>query len=66
MSDNHAQSYKDAVKIEIRCNDVSTRRGFKKVAADFKTYEDVIKWVVQNYDLFVKLAPPYPIHGKIL
>jgi hypothetical protein len=41
-------------------------RAFKRAAADFRTYEDLIAWLGKNYQAFVKIVPPYPVHGGVL
>jgi hypothetical protein len=66
MAEKHVRSYNKVSKIEIRCNDFATRQNFKRIAADFHTYEDVIKWVNANYATFVKIVPPHPVRGGIL
>jgi TusA-related sulfurtransferase len=66
MSVKAVKTFNNASKIEIRCNDPMTRRNFKRIAADFKNYEDVIKWVNTNYASFIKIVPPYPVHGGVL
>jgi len=53
-------------KIDIRCKDPETKVEFKRIAAEFRTFEDVIKWLNKNYVLFSKMAPPRPPHGGIL
>lgn len=54
-------------KITIRCKDTKTFRDFKRIAADFERYEDVIKWMSQNYQTFSKISPPfYPARGGVL
>ena len=66
MSDKDARSFSNANKIEIRCHGLNTRRDFKRVAADFNSYEDVVKYLCANYELFKKMVPPYPVHGGVL
>ena len=66
MSVKRAKSDKLPRKLEIRCNDIETRRGFKRIAADFETYEHALAWLVKNYDVFKKIAPPYPTPGGVL
>lgn len=53
-------------KIDIRCKDSNTKVNFKKVAAEFDSYEDVIKWVNANYEIFKKIVPPRPVKGGVL
>jgi hypothetical protein len=53
-------------KIEIRCHDSKTKTDFKRIAADFRTYEDVIKWLNVNYPIFSKMAPVKVVPGGTL
>jgi hypothetical protein len=58
---------KGEAKIDIRCKDPKTKSEFKKIAADFDNYEEVIKWFIANYPLFCKLAPSSkPVRGGVL
>ena len=57
---------KTAQKLYIRCSDVETIRGFKRIKADFATYEDVLKWLNANYVTFSKIVPPHPVKGGML
>jgi hypothetical protein len=57
---------KKDLKLYIRCSEMETVRGFKRIAADFDNYEDVIKYLSKNYATFSKIVPPYPVHGGIL
>jgi len=66
MTDIAAKAAKGDTKLYIRCKDIETIRGFKRVAADFDTYEDLIKWINKNYTTFTKIVPPYPVHGGVL
>ncbi len=38
-------------RIEIRC-DRTTKIGFKKIAAEFDDQEHVIKWMIENFEMF--------------
>lgn len=53
-------------KIFIRCNDPESRRAFKRMAADFHSYEELVVWIAKNYDVFKKIVPPHPVKGRIL
>jgi len=69
MNDKKVRASRKDIKIEIRCSDVKVRRGFKRVAADFDNYEEVVKWITKNYEMFSKMAPPedhHAIRGNIL
>ena len=66
MTVKRVKAYNDATKLEIRCNDYDTRRNFKRIAADFENYEDVIKWLNKNYATFITIVPPHPPRGGIL
>ena len=66
MSVSTTKTPKKDLKLYIRCSDINTIRGFKRAAADFKNYEDLIKWLGTNYITFTKIVPPYPVHGGIL
>jgi hypothetical protein len=57
---------KKDLKLYIRCSKIDTIRDFKRVAADFECYEDVIKYLSKNYESFRKIVPPYPVHGGVL
>jgi len=57
---------KKDLKLYIRCSNKETIRGFKRVAADFDNYEDVIAYLAKNYATFSKIIPPYPVHGGML
>jgi len=56
---------KTEAKIFIR-TDTPTRRDFKRIAADFKNYEELLKWFTKNYDVFKRIAPPYPTPGGVI
>jgi hypothetical protein len=66
MSAQWVKPPKKDLKLYIRCSDKETIRGFKRVAADFENYEDVIKYLYTNYDMIKKIVPPYPVHGGVL
>jgi hypothetical protein len=66
MSAQTVKPPKKDLKLYIRCSNIETIRGFKRVAADFKNYEDVISYLSKNYVTFSKIAPPYPVYGGIL
>jgi hypothetical protein len=69
MSDKRVESSKKGTKIEIRCRDIKTRQDFKSIAAYFDDYEEVIKWLTKNYEMFSKMAPPedhHVVRGNIL
>ncbi len=66
MSALTAKPPKKDLKLYIRCEKIDTIRDFKRVAADFKNYEDVIKYLSKNYEVFKKIVPPYPVHGGVL
>jgi hypothetical protein len=53
-------------KIFVRCKDIETRRAFKRVAADFHSYEELVIWLCKNYDTFKRIVPPHPVKGGIL
>lgn len=38
-------------RIEIRCHR-ETKVGFKKIAAEFEDQEHVIKWLIENFEMF--------------
>jgi hypothetical protein len=61
-----AKPPKKDLKLYIRCADIETIRAFKRVAADFENYEDVIKWLTTNYAMFTKIIPSYPVKGGLL
>ena len=42
-----AYKYKVPRKQDIRCKDIKTLRGFKRMAADFKNYEETLAWFVK-------------------
>lgn len=54
------------VRLSIKIKNPETMRAFKRAAADFRTYEDLIAWLGKNYQAFVKIVPPYPVHGGVL
>lgn len=66
MSPSPTKPLKKDIKLYIRCADRDTVRGFKRVAADFDCYEDVIIWLNKNYGIFSNMAPPYPPKGGVL
>lgn len=66
MSASLVRPTKKDLKLYIRCSDMETIRGFKRAAADFKNYEDLIKYLAKNYEMFKKIVPPYPVHGGVL
>lgn len=66
MAEKADRKAKGDTKLYIRCKDIESIRGFKRMAADFNTYEDLIKWMTKNYPTFIKIVPPYPVHGGIL
>jgi len=66
MSATMVKPIKKDLKLYIRCSNMETIRGFKRVAADFKNYEDVIEYIAKNYATFSKIVPPYPVHGGVL
>jgi len=66
MSASTVKPPKKDLKLYIRCSEKDTIRGFKRVAADFENYEDVIKYLFNNYEIFKKIVPPYPVHGGVL
>jgi len=57
---------KKDLKLYIRCSNKETIRAFKRAAADFDNYEDLIAWLGKNYQTFTKIVPPYPVHGGVL
>jgi hypothetical protein len=66
MTPKPPKSVKKDLKLYIRVSDPETIRGFKRIAADFKNYEDVLKWFNNNYSTFTKIVPPRPIPGGLL
>jgi hypothetical protein len=66
MADLTPKTAKGDMKLYIRCKDIESIRGFKRVAADFNSYEDLVKWINKNYSTFTKIVPPYPVHGGVL
>jgi len=69
MSGKSSRASTKDFKIEIRCATDKVRRDFKRIAADFDNYEEVIKWLAKNYAMFIKVSPPEDHHvvkGNIL
>lgn len=52
--------------IDIRCKKSTTKTDFKRIAADFQNYEELIIWFNTNYGKFTKIVPPHPVRGGVL
>jgi hypothetical protein len=50
-------------KIEIRCTP-EIRRKFKKIAADFDSYDHVVMWLAEHYEYFKSVRPPTTVPSR--
>jgi len=69
MSGKSVRSSTKDFKIEIRCATEKVRKDFRRIAADFENYEQVVIWLTKNYSMFSKMAPPedhHTVKGNIL